>query len=150
MRRLLLTASACVWLIGCAGRADYDAVYLAQKGDYDGAYKAAKAAQGGGIQGLLFGIDSSECRDYATVVAVLVAKSDFSGAQAACADYDDRCAVVADSGLCFYYREAELRAAVSDATLAKSLSEDAQTNLYFRWLMIRDAYEGKPLKRPIY
>lgn len=137
-------------LSACAGRSDYQTFYHAEQGDYDAALQAAKAAQGSGLSGLLFDSGTSQCRDYGAVVTVHVAQGDFAGATEACRDYDKQCAVVADSSLCFYYRQSELSAAMSDPAIATKLSEDAQQTLHFRWLMLRDDYEGRKLKRPIF
>lgn len=143
-------------LTACAGRNDYKTYYLAEQGDYDGALQAARAAQKGGIDDLPFdlgsglGLSGGACRDYAAVVTVLVAKTDFAGARDACRDYDQQCAMVPNSDLCFYYRTSELDAAGSDPEVAESLSSEARQNLHFRWLMIRDAFNGQPIRRPIF
>ena len=150
MNRVLTLLASSLLVTACAGRGDYKTYYLAEQGDYDGALEAARSAQGRGIDGVLFGTGASRCRDYAGVVTVLVAKSDFDGAGRACADYDERCAVIPDSKLCFYYQLSELESASGDSTLADELVEEARQNLHFRWLMIRDDYENRPLKRPIY
>lgn len=135
---------------GCATRSDYDTYYFAEQGDYSSALSSARDAQGGGIDGILFGTGASECRDYGAVVTVLVAQGDFSGARDACADYDNQCAVVPGNTLCFSYKVAELEAAGSDGELAESMTSDARQALHYRWLMIRDDYEGRPIGRPIY
>ena len=83
-------------------------------------------------------------------MTVLVAQGDFRGARDACADYDDQCAVLPDSNLCFTYGSGELAAAAGDSALADALSRSAKQALHFRWLMIRDDYEGRPARRPIY
>jgi len=137
-------------LAGCATRSDYDTYYFAEQGDLDAALDSAQAARGGGFDGFFFGTGAGECRDYGAVVTVLVAKGDFAGATRACADYDEQCAVLPDSSLCFYFPIADLEAAGSDAELAQSMSDEALANLHFRWLMIRDDYEKRGLKRPIY
>ncbi|MEM1188840.1 MAG: hypothetical protein AAGI72_09960 [Pseudomonadota bacterium] len=148
--RLLIAGGALLVLCGCAMRSDYNIYYFAEQGDYDAALASAREAQGGGIDGFIFGDGASECRDYAAVVTVLVAKGDFAGARAACANYDQQCAVLPDGALCFIYENAELAAATSDTQLAETLSSDAREQLHFRWLMIRDDYENRGLKRPIY
>lgn len=149
--RALPVAALCTALLaGCAMRSEYDTYYFAEQGDFDAALESAQAARGGGFDGFFFGTGASECRDYAAVVTVLVAKGDFSGATRACADYDDKCAVLPDSSLCFYFPFSDLQAAGSDAELAQSMTDEARENLHFRWLMIRDDYERRGLKRPIY
>jgi hypothetical protein len=135
---------------GCATRSDYDAVYFAEQGDLDAALTAARDAQGEGIDGIFFGTGASECRDYGAVVTVLVAKGDFSGARQACSAYDQQCAVIPGNTLCFSYRVSELDSAGNDAALAETLSAYARETLHYRWLMIRDDYEGLPIRRPIY
>ncbi|MEO1079900.1 MAG: hypothetical protein AAFY29_10110 [Pseudomonadota bacterium] len=150
LSRLLLLGSALLVLCGCATRSDYDIYYFAEQGDYDAALASARQAQGGGIDGFVFGDGAGECRDYAALVTVLVAKSDFAGARAACANYDQQCAVLPDGALCFIYENSELAAATSDAELAETMSSEAQEQLHFRWLMIRDDYENRGIKRPIY
>lgn len=150
LRELLIVASASVLLTACAGRSDHQTFYHAEQGDYEAALAAAKAAQGSGIEGLLFGPGASQCRDYNAVVTVHVAKGDFTGASNACRDYDAQCANVPDGNLCFSYALGELTAAASDESVAAQLREEARQNLHFRWLMLRDDYEGRPLKRPIY
>lgn len=137
-------------IAGCATRSDYTAIYHAEQGDYEAALSSARDAQGGGIDGLLFGTGASECRDYGEVVTVLVAKGDFTGASEACTDYDNQCAVIPGNTLCFSYKADELRAAAGDSDLAESMSAEARQLLHYRWLMIRDDYEGRPIKRPIY
>lgn len=149
-RSLLVAVLGAVMLAGCATRSDYDTYYFAEQGDLDAALDSAQAARGGGFDGFFFGTGASECRDYAAVVMVLVAKGDFAGATRACVDYDEQCAVLPDSSLCFYYPIADLQAADSDAKLAQSMREEARENLHFRWLMIRDDYEKRGLRRPIY
>jgi hypothetical protein len=149
-RALLVAALGAALLAGCATRSDYDTYYFAEQGDLDAALSAAEAARGGGFDGFFFGTGAGECRDYAAVVTVLVAKGDFAGASRACADYDEQCAVLPDSSLCFYYRKPDLAAAASDADLAQTMVNEARDNLHFRWLMIRDDYEKRGLKRPIY
>ncbi|WP_439108133.1 hypothetical protein [Congregibacter sp.] len=148
--KFVMTATAAALLSACAGRSDYQAIYHAEQGDYDAALSSAKAAQGSGLDGVLFGSGASECRDYGAVVTVHVARGDFAGATEACRDYDEQCAVVPDANLCFYYSMSELSAAESDQDVAAQLTEDARETLHFRWLMIRDDYEGRELKRPIY
>jgi len=152
IRRSGALASAIVLLLasGCATRGDYEAVYYAEEGDYGAALEAAQRAQGGGIDGLVFGTGAGACRDYNAVVTLLVAKGDFAAARASCANYDRECAVLPDSALCFTYESAELEAATSDASLAESLSATAREQLHFRWLMIRDDYEDRGIRRPIY
>jgi hypothetical protein len=150
LRALLTIAAAGVVITGCAGRGDYQTVYFAEQGDYESALREARAAQGSGIDGILFNTPASHCRDYSSLITVLVAKEDFSGAREACADYDKQCAVIPESQMCFIYDMGDLSAAGSDAALAQSLSEDARESLHFRWLMIRDDYEGRGIKRPIY
>jgi len=153
--RICITVIALVCmslLTACAGRSDYRAFYLADQGDYDGALEAARAAQNSGIDDLPFGwgLGAGECRDYSAVITVLVAKSDFAGAQNACRDYKAQCAVVPEATQCFFYSAEELSGAGSDAALAESLINEARENLHFRWLMIRDDYQGSPIRRPIY
>lgn len=150
LKRLTVIIATGFLLAGCAGRSDHQTFFLAEQGDYDGALQAARAAQGSGITSILFGAGESQCRDYASVVTVLVAKEDFAGARKACGDYDKECAVVPDLGLCFSYRTSELSAADTDSAIAQTLTGEAQEALHFRWLMIRDDYEGRELKRPIY
>ncbi len=142
--------AASALLAGCAGRSDYAAVYAAEQGDLETALTEARSAQGRGISGLFLRSESTQCRDYNAVVTVLVAKGDFAGAAEACSDYDDQCAVVPDSQLCFSYDLEELDQAQRDAEMAGELSGEAQDNLHFRWLMIKDDYEGNPIRRPIY
>jgi len=149
-RTLLITMLGALLLAGCATRSDYDTYYFAEQGDLDAALDSAQAARGGGFDGFFFGTGAGECRDYAAVVTVLVAKGDFSGATRACADYDEQCAVLPDSSLCFYFPVSDLKAAGSDAELAQSMTDEARQNLHFRWLMIRDDYEKRGLRRPIY
>jgi hypothetical protein len=146
----LVAAVGLLFASGCATRGDYDTYYFAEEGDFDAALRSAKSAKGGGIDGFIFGTGTGVCRDYNAVVTVLVAQGDFAGARASCADYDKECAVLPDSALCFTYETAELEAAGSDATLADSLSEAAREQLHFRWLMIRDDYENRGIRRPIY
>jgi hypothetical protein len=148
--KLTVFAAAGILLAGCAGRSDYQTYYHAEQGDYDAALTAAKAAQGNFIGGLLFDSVATQCRDYSAVVTVQVAQGDFVGASAACRDYDDQCAVVPNSNLCFYYSLGELSAAESDQDVATKLTNEAKEILHFRWLMLRDDYEGRQLKRPIY
>lgn len=143
---LLLTAVG----TGCATRSDFETYALAERGDLDGALAAARDAKGGGIDGFLFGTGASECRDYQAVVTVLVAQGDFRGAREACADYDDQCAVLPDSRLCFTYHKEELARAAGDEAFADAMSRSAREALHFRWLMIRDDYEDRPQRRPIY
>lgn len=150
LREFLMVASASALLTACAGRSDYQTFYHAEQGDYDAALTAAKAAQGSGIDGLVFGPGASQCRDYSAVVTVHVAKGDFTGASSACRDYDKQCANVPDANLCFSYSLSELSAAGSDQGVAAQLQNEARQTLHFRWLMLRDDYEGRPLKRPIY
>jgi hypothetical protein len=135
---------------GCATRSDYSTYYLAEQGDYAAALAAARNAQGGGIDGIIFGTGASECRDYGAVVTVLVAQGDFAGASEACADYDSQCAVVPGNTLCFSYNVDALKAAAVDGELAGAMTGEAREALHYRWLMIRDDYEGRPIKRPIY
>lgn len=150
MNKFAIVAAAGVLLSACAGRSDHQTFYHAEQGDYDAALHAAKAAQGSGLDGFLFGSGASQCRDYGAVVTVYVAQGDFAGATEACQDYDNQCAVVPDASLCFYYQQSELNAAESDQDIAAQLTEEAKQTLHFRWLMIRDDYEGRDLKRPIY
>ncbi|WOJ93026.1 hypothetical protein R0135_14745 [Congregibacter variabilis] len=150
MNKFAIVAAAGILLTACAGRSDHQTFYHAEQGDYDAALQAAKAAQGSGLDGFLFGSGASQCRDYSAVVTVYVAKGDFTGATEACRDYDNQCAVVPDASLCFNYRQSDLNSAKSDDSMATQLSEAAREALHFRWLMIRDDYEGKDLKRPIY
>ncbi len=150
LSRVLAATGTLLLLSGCATRSDYDIYYFAEQGDYDSALSSARQAQGGGIDGFLFGDGASECRDYGAVVTVLVAKRDFAAARAACANYDQQCAVLPDSALCFIYENSELAAASSVADLAETMSSEAQEQLHFRWIMIRDDYENRGLKRPIY
>jgi hypothetical protein len=135
---------------GCATRSDYETYARAERDDLAGALVAAREAQGGGIDGILFGTGASRCRDYEAVVTVLVAQRDFSGARSACRDYDERCAVVPDNQLCFTYGTGELADASGNQALADELSAYARQALHFRWLMIRDDYENRPPRRPIY
>lgn len=135
---------------GCATRGHYDTYYLAEQGDFGAALQAARSAEGGGIDGILFGTGASICRDYETVVTVLVAQGDFAGASAECAAYDRQCAVLPDSRLCFSYEMSELDGARSDTALAGALRDSAREALHARWLMIRDDYEQRPPRRPIY
>lgn len=135
---------------GCATRSDYETYARAERDDLAGALAAAREAQGGGIDGLLFGTGASRCRDYEAVVTVLVAQRDFSGARSACRDYDERCAVLPEKQLCFTYGTSELDEASGDEALADELSAYARQALHFRWLMIRDDYENRPPRRPIY
>ncbi|MEE4277234.1 MAG: hypothetical protein V2I82_02060 [Halieaceae bacterium] len=146
----LLAGLGLLVLSGCAMRSDYEAYYLAEQGDFEGSLKAAEKARGQGIDGILFGSGASGCRDYASVVTVLVAKGDFAGARQACSRYERECAVVPDNALCFVYENSALEAARSDADLADAMSADAREQLHFRWLMIRDDYEKRGIKRPIY
>ncbi|GEM_PF-4647300 len=146
----VVTSAALLTVVGCANRPDYETYAYAEKGDYDSALASAQEAQGSGIDGWVFGTGASECRDYGAVITVLVAQGDFQGARQACANYDQQCAVLPDSRLCFYYALDELQAADSDPELAESMRNYAQESLHFRWLTIRDDYENRPLKRPIY
>ncbi|WOJ96875.1 hypothetical protein R0137_16755 [Congregibacter brevis] len=149
---VMVAATTCV-LSACAGRSDYQTFYHAEQGDYDAALSSAKAAQSGGfggVEGMLFGDGGSQCREYGAVVVVHVAQGDFSGATNACQDYEEECAVVPSANLCFQYSLSELGAAQSDQAVASKLTEDAREALHFRWLMLRDDYEGRELKRPIY
>jgi len=150
LRELLMVASASALLSACAGRSDYQTFYHAEQGDYDAALTAAKAAKDRGINGLIFGPGASECRDYNAVVTVYAAKGDFAGASNACRDYDEQCANVLNADLCFSYSLSELSAAGSDHGAAAQLQAEARQALHFRWLMLRDDYEGRPLNRPIY
>lgn len=150
MNKLAIVAATGILLSACAGRSDHQTFYHAEQGNYDAALQSAKAAQGSGLDGLLFGSGASQCRDYGAVVTVYVAQGDFAGATEACRDYDSQCAVVPDASLCFAYRQSELSDAGSDQELATRLKEEAQQTLHFRWLMIRDDYEGRDIKRPIY
>jgi len=150
LNKFAMAAAAGILLSACAGRSDYQTFYEAEQGNYDAALQAAKAAQGSGLDGFLFGSVASQCRDYGALVTVYVAQGDFAGATDACRDYDKQCAVVPDASLCFNYRQSELSAAGSDQSIATALREDARQALHFRWLMIRDDYEGRALKRPIY
>lgn len=149
-RTLLIAVLGAVLLAGCATRSDYDTYYYAEQGNLDAALDSAQAARGGGFDGFFFGTGAGECRDYGAVISVLVAKGDFSGATRACADYDEKCAVLPDNNLCFYFPVADLDAAGSDQGLAQDMTDEARQNLHFRWLMIRDDYENRGLKRPIY
>ena len=135
---------------GCATRSDFDTFYYAEQGDYAAALSAARDAQGGGIDGIIFGTGAGECRDYGAVVTVLVAQGDFSGAREACSDYDNQCAVVPGNTLCFSYKVSELEAASGNSELAETMEGDAREALHYRWLMIRDDYEGRAIQRPIY
>jgi len=150
--RLRIAVAGCVLLAlsACATRSDYDTYYHADRGELEAALGAAREAQGGGIDGLLFGTGASECRDYGAVVTVLVAQGDFTAAREACSAYDQQCAVVPGNTLCFSYRVKELDDAGTDSTLAQALTAYARETLHYRWLMIRDDYEGRPIKRPIY
>ncbi|MDP5053557.1 MAG: hypothetical protein NWP69_07200 [Congregibacter sp.] len=148
--KITVFAVTSMLLAGCAGRGDYQTYYHAEQGDYDAALSAAKATQSSRINGLLFGSVASQCLDYSAVVTVQVARGDFAGATDACRAYDDQCAVVPNSNLCFYYSLSELSAAGSDQDLAGKLRDEAKEMLHFRWLMLRDDYEGRQLKRPIY
>jgi hypothetical protein len=150
MLRVLFVVFAGLYLSGCAGRSDYQTYYYAEQGDYESALREAQAAQGGGIDGFLFNTPASHCRDYLSLVTVLVAKEDFRGAREACSDYDQACSVVPDAQLCFIYKLDDLSGATSNPALGQSLSSDARESLHMRWLMIRDEYEGRSLKRPIY
>ena len=146
----LMACSLVLLATGCATRSDYDTYYFAEQGDFSSALSSARDAQGGGIDGILFGTGASVCRDYGAVVTVLVAQGDFSGASEACADYDNQCAVVPGNTLCFSYKVSALNEAGSNSELAESMTGDAREALHYRWLMIRDDYEGRPIKRPIY
>lgn len=137
-------------LAACAGRPDYETFYAAEQGDYEAALSAAESAQGNLVNGWLFGTGTGACRDYNSVITVLVAKNDFRGARETCADFEAQCAVDPASKICFSYELSQLDAASGDAELAKSLSDEAREALHFRWLMIQDDYEGNPLKRPIF
>lgn len=149
-RATLAFASVALLLGGCAGRNDYNAYYHAEQGDFESALSEARAARGAGIDGLIFGTGASECRDYSAVLTVLIAKGDFVGARNACSDYDNQCAVVSNGRFCFSYTLSDLENAQADTQLASSLTDGAREALHFRWLMIRDDYEGRPLTRPIY
>ncbi|WP_439101549.1 hypothetical protein [Congregibacter sp.] len=151
MFKKALTVAAAGCLLGaCAGRSDYQTFYHAEQGDYDAALIAAQAAQGNSINGFFFGTGASQCRDYNAVVTVHVAQGDFPGASAACRDYENECAVVPDTNLCFSYSMSDLSSAGSDQDLASRLTEEAKEGLHFRWLMLRDDYEGRALQRPLY
>lgn len=147
---ILATLCVSMGLTACTTRPDYQTYYHAEQGDYASALSSAESARGGGIDGFLFGSGAGECRDYGAVITVLVAQGDFAGAREACSDYDDECAVVPESSLCFSYELGELEAASSDAELAGRMTEEAREVLHFRWLMIQDDYEGNPIERPIY
>ena len=147
---LVLGTLGAVMLTGCATRSDYDTYYFAEQGKLEEALDSAQAARGGGVTGFFCGTGASECRDYEALVTVLVAKGDFAGASSACADYDEQCAVLPDSSLCFVYSKSALDAADSDQALAESMTDEARTNLHVRWLVIRDDYENRGLRRPIY
>jgi hypothetical protein len=150
LRTAFLLLLAALAGAGCATRNDYETFARAERNDLDGALAAARAARGGGIDGWFFGTGASECRDYEAVVTVLVAQGDFRGAWDACTDYDDQCAVVPDGRHCFIYQREELAGAAGDEDLAEAMSRSARQALHFRWLMIRDDYEGRPPRRPIY
>ena len=116
-------------LAACAGRPDYETFYAAEQGDYDAALSAAQSAQGNLVSGWLLGTGVGACRDYNSVITVLVAKGDFRGASEACTEFESQCALDPVSRICFSYDLTQLDQAPSDAELAKSLSDEAREAL---------------------
>jgi hypothetical protein len=144
--RAVLAATVMGALSGCAFQSDHEVVYLAERGDYDAALRAANPP----AAGILDAFSGAACRDYGTQVAVLVAQGSFAAAVSTCHDYLDSCAVVDEPSLCFSYDIDELERASADAAVAASLQEASRELIHYRWLSIRDDYQGAPLKRPIY
>lgn len=145
-----MSSGAALALSACGVQPAFEAVYQAEQGSYETALVAARAAQTDGIDGRFLGSAESRCAAYAPILTILVAKQDFAGAADTCADYSQSCAEPADSELCFAYRGDTLQEAESNAELGARLSDEARTLMHFRWLMIRDDYEGRALTRPIY
>lgn len=146
--RLCFICAFCL-LTACAGP-DYETFYYAEQGDYDTALAGTERSAGKVLLDRVLVPDNRQCREYQDVVNLMVAGSDFSGAQAVCKDYRESCAVQPENGLCFSYSMSALEGAGGDVDAAAALTEDAKTRLHFRWLTVRDDYQGKALKRPIY
>jgi hypothetical protein len=147
MLRTASTLAAAALLSACSNTS-YDALYLAEQGDLAAALDTATGVQsftGGLLRGAGF-----SCRDHQLIINLHVARADFDAAAEVCEGYRDDCAINPENGLCFSFDLDELQRAQNDTGLADSVTSQARENLHFRWLMIRDDYEGKAFRRPIY
>jgi hypothetical protein len=146
--RLCFLCAFCL-LTACAGP-DYTAFYHAEQGDYASALAETEGSSSLGLLRTFLVPDNLQCREYQDVVNLMVAGGDFNGALSACTAYREACAVQPENGLCFSYAVSALEGAGGNADAAAALTEDARTRLHFRWLTVRDDYQGNALRRPIY
>lgn len=147
MSRIGITLAAATLLAACSN-SSYQSLYLAEQGDYDGALEEATSVSN--FAGRLLEGDGFSCRDHQEVITLQLAREDFSAAAEACESYRDDCSVQPENGLCFTHQLETLRSATSDEELAAGIATQARERLHFRWLMIKDDYEGEDLQRPIY